>query len=273
MLDDDTRDITKYIICGRGRCNYNCLGNIVFRQSVAKHVKSYMNFKTRTKKSRLILLVIEELRNIGMTFMVISDDGITLKELSPSEARKKVAHRFRDAVRESMTQVTKGLTKEKTTFPPEGKYHRKILQSFDNPSLKVQENAKQGQPLFLSNSLTRGEAHQSTQSTPSTTLNIKYCTNNEFLNVRTPEEHSQEMLLPSMYTENPIDDPEILLSLSSRNDSKSMSLQYEILKRPETILNDLIELINASPNTDYGEDYDDLSMLLTNCDDLLCMQF
>jgi hypothetical protein len=58
-----------------------------------------MNLETCAKKSDLILRATKELRSVGMIFMIITDDGVMLKELSPSEAREKVAHRFRDASR------------------------------------------------------------------------------------------------------------------------------------------------------------------------------
>ena len=157
MLDEHTRTTAKYIICGRGQCNYNCEGNKVFRRSVEMHLKSYMNFTTRAKKSDLILRVAEELRNLGMTFMAISDDGITLKELSIAEARKKLAHRFRDAARsakqlEAIPEVTKCLTSEPMAFQHQA-YRRNLSLSLKSPCLQKEESTKLKQTLLLSDSL------------------------------------------------------------------------------------------------------------------------
>jgi hypothetical protein len=99
IMWNEAIDSKKYIVCGRGKWSYNCEGNKVFRRSIERHLNSYINFETRAKKSDLILRVTEELRSLGIIFIIIADGGITLKELSPSEARNKVAHRFRDAAK------------------------------------------------------------------------------------------------------------------------------------------------------------------------------
>ena len=85
--------------------------------------------------------------------------------------------------------------------------------------------------------------------------------------VKVEDTHYQETLFQSTHTEGNSYDPKILLSLSSHDCAERMKLQHEIFRKRKSIFNDLIELIDASPNTDYGEDFDDLSMLLANCDD------
>jgi len=286
MPDKDSRAITKYIICGRGKCNYNCEGNTVFRQRVAKYLKSYMNLTTRAMKSDLILHVSEELQNLGMTFMTINDDGITLKELSPVEARKKVAHRFRDAARtakqlEAIPEVTKCLTTEPTTFQRQA-YRRNLSLLLSSPCLQDEESTKLKQTLLLSDSLKKEESNHSTRSTQPRTMHFLSQTKDDFLTVRRSEvvcrsvkvadTHSQESLLQPTHTERKSDDPKILFSLSSHDCTERMTLQHEIFRKRKSIFSDLIELIDASPNTDYGEDFDDLSMLLTNCDDLFSIE-
>jgi hypothetical protein len=105
---------SNHILCGRGNCKYNCEGNKVFRRIIHNHLSLYIR-STRSKKTQLIKRVTEELRILGMIFMTVSDDGETLEELSLSEARKKVAHRFRDAVRTANHFDTDKMRKDFTT--------------------------------------------------------------------------------------------------------------------------------------------------------------
>jgi hypothetical protein len=265
MWSEETRDITSYIICGRGKSSYNCEGNKVFRQSVGKHMKSYMTFQTRAKKSHLILRVAEELRNLGMIFMAISDDGITLKELSPAEARKKVAHRFRDAARatkrlEAISEGRRCLRTDQITYKHQGKQNNAYF-TVGSPCLQDQESTNLMKSFLLSDSLKREEGQHSTQSDLTRTL--------RFLTELESEDHSQKVLAMSAQR---VHDPITFFPLSHEC-RENMPLQYDKIRKREAIFSDLIALIDTSPNTDYGEDFDDLSMLLTDCDETFLMEY
>jgi hypothetical protein len=177
-----------------------------------------------------------------------------------------------------MTQLTKRLRNKKPTFHHQGKKNKNLALSIKRSCLRVQERVKRKQTLLPAVSLKEDKTHQFKQSVVvSKTINVNSCTGDDILTVMTPEvlcqsqkvsrDHAQEMLFQSTHTERGIYDPKILPYLSLHQYSESMSLQYELVKKQETIFSELVELINASPNTHYGEDFDDLSMLLTSCTD------
>lgn len=89
---------------GRGPITYNHKGNIRFRQMVEKHLPEY-RASPKAKKTQLVNTVHQELRKKGMQF-VRKEHGVWKKVTSEEEVRKKVAHRFRDAIESDKKRVT-----------------------------------------------------------------------------------------------------------------------------------------------------------------------
>jgi hypothetical protein len=249
MRHEEITAYTNYIICGRGQCKYDCEGNKVFRRSVAKHVNSYISFETRAKKSSLIQGVVEELRSLGMVFMIISDDGISMKELSPAEVRRKVGHRFRDAVR-AVKQVKVTPKKRKYVRSQEKPFrHLGKLVNFslltDSLFSQEKQSGRSNKTVFTSDTLMSEDARHPTQSIQSRKINFLLCPNSD--------DNSLNALNTSTTKD---DDMYDWLSLSSDDYEDSMSSKCEIVSKREAIFSDLLELIDASPNTDYGEDFE-----------------
>ena len=119
-----------------------------------------------------------------MTFMVINDDGITLKELSPVEARKKVAHRFRDAARtakqvDAIPKLRKYLRSEPTAFQRQA-YRKNLSLSFDGPCLQVQGRTELKQTLLLSAPLNKEKPVITTSSSKNIALSLSHCIRRPF---------------------------------------------------------------------------------------------
>jgi hypothetical protein len=92
-----------HILCGRGQQKYNCSGNKVLRQLVASHLQQYMTKSSlRTAKTKIVDTVTTKLFDMGMVFIAMKDGGggHCWTTLNYADARKKVAHRFRDAARQ-----------------------------------------------------------------------------------------------------------------------------------------------------------------------------
>ena len=84
------------IKCGRGQNHYNHEGNVRFRETIADFLPAY-KASPKTKKTQLVNDVYKHIMAKGMKFIEIHDD-VWVEVTSDVEGRKKVAHRFRDAI-------------------------------------------------------------------------------------------------------------------------------------------------------------------------------
>ena len=255
MTWEESSNSTKYIVCGRGRCRYNCEGNKVFRRLVATNLASYIHFATRAKKSDLIQRVIDDLRNLGMIFVSATDDGITFEELAPEEARKKVAHRFRDAARRA-----KSCEYQATDT-------KKISLSIDVHFLQNQESKKVKKIMFISESFEKEEMQHSAQVFQTTAENLQSPTGHELQPIGKPEDIShtikiknivsQKDLITSTYLERDVLDPVNICSMFYDGKAESLPSMYETLGQQEYMVRDLFDIVHTSPYADYAEDSDD----------------
>jgi hypothetical protein len=91
-----------HIVCGRGQSNYNNEGNRIYRQVVASRLSSYMDKCTRRRaKTMLVNETTQKLIQMKMVFVKRSKSDRRWVTLTPDQARKKVAHLFRDGSRKA----------------------------------------------------------------------------------------------------------------------------------------------------------------------------
>lgn len=91
------------VLCGRGRGNFEHIGNKRLRVLVSCFLKRYMQAKSRHEKSLVIDLIVEQVLDAvasvgGCGFVKRADDGEWF-ELSRVLAREKVGHQLRDLSR------------------------------------------------------------------------------------------------------------------------------------------------------------------------------
>mmetsp|Transcript_24224 Transcript_24224/g.40127 ORF Transcript_24224/g.40127 Transcript_24224/m.40127 type:complete len:295 (+) Transcript_24224:84-968(+) len=81
---------------GRGPSTYNHAGNVKFRSIIAKHLASY-KAGPKPKKTLIVNMVHQDMSEEGMKF-IERKAGVWKKVENIDDLRKKVAHRFRDAI-------------------------------------------------------------------------------------------------------------------------------------------------------------------------------
>jgi DNA-binding protein H-NS len=287
-----TRTDSNHIICGRGNRKYNCEGNKVFRRIIERHLSHYIN-ATRSKKSELIKRVTEELQNLGMIFMAITNDGVTLEELSPIQARKKVAHRFRDTVRTAKQFDTSGMSHQTTdrTFSYQQVSEKNIPLSIDCPILHISESMSVKRIMLMSESLDKDQMEQATQLTLSLAEHLHSQSENELdatekseavvRLVSSTDAVFQEAMLTYLHPARSVLYPETKFSLSSEKNTERLPSQNETSVQQEVIADDIIDVLDVfdvfdifdtHDTSDYLDDYDafdDLSLLLSNTDNMI----
>lgn len=83
---------------GRGPGTYKHAGNIRFRAMIENHLDTYQA-SSKQMKTFIVNTVRQEMADSGMKFVELNERDQTWKEVdNAAEVRKKVAHRFRDAV-------------------------------------------------------------------------------------------------------------------------------------------------------------------------------
>jgi hypothetical protein len=258
-----------FIICGRGQSKYNCEGNIVFRRIIATHLDDYMTDATRAKKSSIIKCVVEELRNLGMIFMAIEEDGISMRELSSGEAREKVAHRFRDATR----MVKKLGSREKGEYPTikQTSFDRhpnkmNLSPSIHSPVIQHPNSMDVTRHILISESFESEDMYQEKQHTDTTADSFQFHSKNNFEGfkeydiapcpVKSTDFISQESMFIWNYPElSPLHSGS-LLSMSSDDDTECQSFENETSPEIEDMFNDFLGVF------DDNETCDMLSLLL-----------
>mmetsp|Transcript_913 Transcript_913/g.1856 ORF Transcript_913/g.1856 Transcript_913/m.1856 type:complete len:363 (+) Transcript_913:648-1736(+) len=89
------------IVCGRGRGNYNCEGNILFRQIVAQYVDQYLQSESKAAKTLVLVQVLEQVKHDsrGKCRFVKQrpEDGLWC-ELGEVAAREKAGHAMRECI-------------------------------------------------------------------------------------------------------------------------------------------------------------------------------
>jgi hypothetical protein len=291
MGEDNARASSKYIVCGRGQCKYNCEGNKVFRLIIARHLKDYMMFATRSKKSELIKRVTEELRNLGMIFMATTGNGMTLEELSPGEARKKVAHRFRDAARAAKQFDTHDMYSAtgKTSFCHQASENNRLL-SIDPPLLRNPESMNVERIMLIPESSETEDIQQTIRLTQSMMKNLHSPTESESEGIRkstvafdsdsrqSTDNISQKAMFTRRHTEIPVRHPEILFSLTSDENIEDIPSNNETYLQRENAADDFFDVFDVmdifdiddmSNNFDGCEAYNALSLLLGNTRNML----
>lgn len=94
MNEDEITD--KCIRLGRGQTNYNHAGNRKFREIIDARVSVYKTCK-KPKKTEIVNEVTAQILEEGMKF-IEQKEGVWKPLTSEDDIRRKVAHRFRDAV-------------------------------------------------------------------------------------------------------------------------------------------------------------------------------
>jgi hypothetical protein len=265
----------KYIICGRGQCNYNSEGNKVFRKLVATHLKSYMTkLATRKIKSSIIRSVTNQLISSGMIFLTLAIDGITLVEISSTEARKKVAHRFRDAARESKHLFTVSreqricLSSNASVFSQQIRFYPEF--SITNSSIQNQESLKIKSVQQTLESPNDGLAESDQLFSP------KSSQPKRMAKIHRKSQIHVEMGITNHSSSKNFLSPEVVpyrrvnaIFPCLRNELDNEVIRHEALLWRKIMVYDLVSLIDSSPNIVYGEDFDDISTIIENSEKIL----
>lgn len=88
------------VLCGRGKKNYNSLGNQRLRRIVESYVEQYSAATSRQDKSDILSAIVNEVRSASPNGGFIKQDPVTERwfEVGDFLAREKVSQAFRDAL-------------------------------------------------------------------------------------------------------------------------------------------------------------------------------
>jgi hypothetical protein len=245
---------SKYILCGRGRFRYNCEGNKVFRQLVATNLASYVHFATRSKKSSLIKRVIEDLQNLGLTFVAMSQDGTTYEELTPQETRKKVAHRFRDALKKAKSLEH---------------HEEKNSSSIEVSSLQYQQEMKAERFMLMPESFDCKDMQRSTQTTQAVVENFHSPKDHELQPIGETEDVfqpksikniiSQKSLITATHLTLDQQNPLNPFYFPSVDNDENIPVEYETFMQQELLVHNIFDKDLLLSIFDLNEDFDDWS--------------
>ncbi|GKY91747.1 hypothetical protein MPSEU_000146400 [Mayamaea pseudoterrestris] len=99
------------VCCGRGKRNWNHMGNVRFRKLVQSHVQRYIQSPTRNDKTQVVICIVDFVREKGGHFLK-QDKSNRWYDIGDAEARDKVGHSLRDQV----TAIQRQKKNAKTTF-------------------------------------------------------------------------------------------------------------------------------------------------------------
>jgi len=87
----------KDVVCGRGKRNWNHLGNINFRNVIRTNVQRYLDSPTKNDKTLVVISIVDEIRGQGGRFLKEDMHG-RWYDIGDAQARDKVGHSLRDQV-------------------------------------------------------------------------------------------------------------------------------------------------------------------------------
>jgi hypothetical protein len=90
------------VCCGRGKSNWNHLGNLAFRRLIRFYVDAYSSQPTKNGKTETVNCIVQQVRSTGGRFINTHPDG-RWYDIGNKQARYKVGHSLRDHV-SSMAQ-------------------------------------------------------------------------------------------------------------------------------------------------------------------------
>jgi hypothetical protein len=93
------------VCCGRGKRNWNHVGNISFRKLIQDNVERYVDAPTKNEKTAVVISLVDEIRANGGHFLKQNVAGSWF-DIGDHQAREKVGHSLRD-------QVTSGISRNK----------------------------------------------------------------------------------------------------------------------------------------------------------------
>jgi hypothetical protein len=243
---------SNHILCGRGNSIYNSEGNKIFRRIIERHLCNYIN-STRSKKTELIKRVSEELQNLGMIFMAVNDEGEQLQELPTSEARKKVAHRFRDAVR---------------TVKHDDMNMKRIMMKLEKSEALEYEDSENTEN-FSSSMAEHFHSHTQNHSAVIRKHEAAFCP------VSSTDSIPEETMITWRHTETPVLHPETRSSVFPVENTEDILPQCQTFSQHEVITDDIFdvfEILDAHdpfPDFDYWDEIGDVSLLLSGMENLI----
>lgn len=107
----------KDVCSGRGKRNWNHVGNIAFRNMVQSHVEDYMTAPNKNEKTAIVCRIVDKMRRDGCRFLQQNKQGLWY-DIGDAKARDKVGHSLRDQV----TAINRGqaqLPSKRETKPPQ----------------------------------------------------------------------------------------------------------------------------------------------------------
>jgi hypothetical protein len=127
-LNYDPTDVD--VCCGRGKRNWNHVGNVNFRKLIQNNVERYVAAPTKNEKTAVVISLVDEVREQGGHFLKQNVAGSWF-DIGDHQAREKVGHSLRDQV----TSVSRHKNKQQAmheVHPQADKAARKPRQLVDN---------------------------------------------------------------------------------------------------------------------------------------------
>jgi hypothetical protein len=101
-------------ICGRGKINFDHVGNRRFRVIVAMNLTRYVEAKTRTDKSTVVNNIVDQIWDASPNGGFVKRDASGLWSVAPTPvAREKVGHALRDCITAPLRRKSKSTDVEK----------------------------------------------------------------------------------------------------------------------------------------------------------------
>jgi hypothetical protein len=98
MLPEGYEPTSLDICCGRGKRNWNHLGNVSFRNLIQSCSDAYMMAPTKNDKTAIVFKIVEDMRLEGCKFLKQQVNSGRWMDIGDAQAREKVGHSLRDQV-------------------------------------------------------------------------------------------------------------------------------------------------------------------------------
>jgi hypothetical protein len=98
MLPEGYEPTSLDICCGRGKRNWNHLGNVSFRNLIQSCSDAYMMAPTKNDKTAIVFKIVEDMRLEGCKFLKQQANTGRWLDIGDAQAREKVGHSLRDQV-------------------------------------------------------------------------------------------------------------------------------------------------------------------------------
>jgi hypothetical protein len=133
------------VCCGRGKRNWNHVGNINFRKLIQDNVERYVDAPTKNEKTAVVISLVDDIRANGGHFLKQNVSGSWF-DIGDHQAREKVGHSLRD-------QVNSNSRNKREVMPPRDERH-------DRPPsiVRIVKKPRLGGSVFLDNSDTHSDS-------------------------------------------------------------------------------------------------------------------